>query len=124
MGIFDFKLPKFKPYSFGSRKGSKRTLGKRDRDILYLRAKCRCESCNKRISQPEMEVGHRKAYSKGGATTLANSACLCHTCNKLQGTESLETLKKKLSGRYGKRPKSPRQRKKKSSSSFNIRDFI
>ena len=60
-----------------------------------------------------MQVGHGRAYSKGGATTLANSACLCYRCNKLQGTGSLETLKKKLAGTYGKRTKKPTGKKKK-----------
>jgi 5-methylcytosine-specific restriction endonuclease McrA len=52
-----------------------------------------------------MQVGHKKAYSKGGATTLANSVCLCYKCNKNQGTDSFETYKKKLNGTYGKRSK-------------------
>lgn len=95
-----------KPIKIGgisSPKKIKRSLGKNDKDILYLRAKKKCEGCGKKIDQSEMQVGHKKAYSKGGATTLANSACLCYRCNKLQGTGTLETLKKKLAGTYGKR---------------------
>lgn len=70
-----------------------------------------------------MQVGHRKAYSKGGATTLTNSACLCYTCNKLQGTGSLEILKKKLNGTYGKRNKkiSKGARKRKSFNPLKIK---
>lgn len=59
-----------------------------------------------------MQVGHKTAYSKGGATTLANSACLCYRCNKLQGTGSLATLKKKMTGTYGKRTKKTTTKKK------------
>lgn len=83
----------------------KRTLSIRDRQILYRRARGRCEVCGKKIEFDEMQVGHRKAYSKGGATTLANAVCLCYRCNKLQGTDSLETFKKKLVGTYGKKTK-------------------
>lgn len=100
-------------------KKRKRTLGTNDRDILYRRAKGKCEGCGKKISQPEMQVGHKKAYSKGGATTLANSACLCYACNKNQGTGHLDTLKKKLAGTYGKRTRKTTAKKtaKKASSS-------
>ncbi|MEM3411892.1 MAG: HNH endonuclease signature motif containing protein [archaeon] len=90
---------------YGSQRSRKRTLGVRDKQILYRRAKGRCEACGKKIEYDEMQVGHKKPYSKGGATTLANSACLCYRCNKLQGTDSLETLKKKMAGTFGKRTK-------------------
>ena len=99
------KAIKIEPINiYGSqRKSVKRTLGIRDKQILYHRAKGRCEVCNKKLDFSEMQVGHKKAYSKGGATTLTNSACLCYQHNKLQGTDTLETLKKKLSGTYGKK---------------------
>jgi 5-methylcytosine-specific restriction endonuclease McrA len=97
---------------FGESKNKKRTLGIRDKQILYRRAKGRCEGCGKKIEFDEMQVGHVKAYSKGGATTLANSACLCYRCNKLQGTDTLETLKKKLNGTYGKKSKEKSIKKK------------
>jgi len=104
-------------------KNKKRSLGKNDKDIVYMRAK-RCEGCEKKIDQSEMQVGHKIAYSKNGATTLANSACLCYRCNKLQGTGSLETLKKKLAGTYGKRTKKTTKKKytkQKSSNSLKIK---
>jgi len=77
---------------------SKRTLSIRDKQILYLRANKRCENpaCGKGIDFIDMEVGHKnKAYSKGGRTTLTNSVCLCHGCNKRQGTDSWTTFLKK-----------------------------
>ena len=43
-----------------------------------------------------MQVGHKTAYSKGGGTTLRNSACLCYKCNKLQGTDSWSKFMKKM----------------------------
>lgn len=77
---------------------SRRTLSVRDKQILYLRANKRCENpaCNKKIDFIDMEVGHKnKAHSKGGRTTLGNSVCLCHGCNKRQGTDSWATFLKK-----------------------------
>jgi len=74
----------------------KRSLGIRDRQILWERSKHKCEACSKKIDYTEMLVGHKTAYSKGGNTTLRNSACLCYKCNKLQGTDSWSTFLKKL----------------------------
>jgi len=69
---------------------TKRTLGIRDKQILYDRAKGRCENpaCRKKISFVEMVPGHKKAWSEGGRTTVANSVCLCYACNKKQGKDS------------------------------------
>lgn len=75
----------------------KRTLGIRDKQILYRNANKRCENpaCGKEIDFDEMQVGHMTAFSKNGATTLKNSKCLCYRCNKLQGTDSWATFLKK-----------------------------
>ena len=75
----------------------KRTLGIRDRQILYARSHQKCENpaCGKEIAYSEMQVGHRKAYSKGGGTTLKNSVAICWRCNKLQGTDNWEVFLKK-----------------------------
>jgi 5-methylcytosine-specific restriction endonuclease McrA len=119
-GQFDIKIPKF-DFSLGSKK--KRTLSLRDRQILYYKiAKGRCQACGRKISFAEMQVGHKKAYSKGGATTLANAVCLCYECNKLQGTDNFETFKKKLAGTYGKKTKEETTKKKrrKARSPFGI----
>lgn len=78
-------------------KKGKRTLGIRDKQILYRRANGRCEnpSCGKKIDFDEMESGHKNAASKGGSATLRNSVCLCARCNKLQGTDSWATFMRK-----------------------------
>jgi len=101
---------------FGSKKG-KRTLGIRDKQILYRRAKRKCENphCNRtgrKIDFDEMHSGHKKASSKGGNATLSNSVCLCARCNKLQGTDTWETFLKKQAGTYGKRNKKITTKKK------------
>jgi hypothetical protein len=76
---------------------TKRSLGIRDKQILYDRAKGRCENpvCRKKISFSEMVVGHKKAWSERGRTTLANSVCLCYACNRKQGTDSWAVFLKK-----------------------------
>jgi len=74
----------------------KRSLGIRDRQILWERARHKCEACGKKIDYTEMQVGHKTAYSKGGGATLRNSVCLCYKCNKLQGTDSWSVFLKKL----------------------------
>lgn len=43
----------------------KRTLGIRDRQILWKRANHKCEACGKQIDFTEMQVGHKTAASKG-----------------------------------------------------------
>lgn len=84
-------------FLFGDDNDSKRTLGIRDKQILYRNASKRCENpaCGKKIDFDEMQVGHKTAWSKGGRTTLKNSVCLCYRCNKLQGTDSWATFMKK-----------------------------
>ncbi len=76
---------------------SKRTLGIRDKQILYRNAKGKCQNpgCGKPIDFDEMQVGHKTAWSKGGNTTFKNSVCLCYRCNKLQGTDSWAVFLKK-----------------------------
>jgi len=82
--------------SLFSSKKKKRTLGIRDKQILYHRAKGKCEACGKKIDFSEMHAGHKNAASKGGSATLRNSVCICARCNKLQGTDSWATFMKKM----------------------------
>ena len=77
-------------------KKSERTIGIRDKQILYRRAKGRCEACGRKIEFDEMHSGHKNAASKGGSATLRNSVCICARCNKLQGTDSWATFMKKM----------------------------
>jgi len=100
----------------------RRTLKRTDKEILYLRAKRKCEACNKKICLTEMQVGHKMPYSKGGTTSLRNSICLCYRCNKLQGTQSWHAFMRK----QGKKPisaTSPRRSKKKSNNNKKISGY-
>ena len=81
---------------FDDERDSKRTLSKREKEYLYLRANKKCESCGKKIDFLDMEVGHKTSWAKGGKTTLRNSVCLCHSCNRLQGTDKFSTHLRKL----------------------------
>src|SRR5207249_1794676 len=74
---------------------TKRTLGIRERQILYDRAHHKCENCDRVIEFSDMQVGHKTAYSRGGDTTLKNSVALCYGCNKKQGTDGWETFQRK-----------------------------
>jgi len=78
-------------------RSSKRSLGIRDKKILYRNAKGKCENpaCKKKIDFDEMQVGHKTAWSKGGSTIFKNSVCLCWRCNNLQGTDSWIVFLKK-----------------------------
>ena len=75
----------------------RRSLSRRDREILYTNAKGRCQNpaCNRKIGLEEMLAGHKTAWSRRGNTTLRNSVCLCYRCNKLQGTDSWAVFLKK-----------------------------
>jgi len=74
---------------------ARRSLGIREKQILYDRAQHKCENCNRSIEFSDMQVGHKTAYSRGGGTTLRNSVALCYGCNKKQGTDSWEVFQKK-----------------------------
>ena len=89
--------PVFNPYGTQTKK---RTLGQRDKQILWSQANHKCQNpyCprkGKHIEFNEMQIGHKTAFSRGGNTTLKNSVCLCYSCNKLQGTDSWEKFLKK-----------------------------
>lgn len=84
MGLFD-----------DDTRDTRRTLSQRDKEILYRNANFRCQNCGSHIEFDEMEIGHKTAWARGGRTTFKNSVCLCHRCNRLQGTDSWETFQKK-----------------------------
>jgi 5-methylcytosine-specific restriction endonuclease McrA len=93
MGDFDF---------FGGTTRTRR-LGKRERDMLFMAAKGKCQNpyCKTKITEAEMQIGHKTAFSRRGNTTLKNSVCLCYRCNRLQGTDSWEKFLKKQAIAHG-----------------------
>jgi ubiquitin C-terminal hydrolase len=83
----------------------KRTLGIRDKQILWERAGHKCQACGKELDFTEMQVGHKTAASKGGRATLRNCVCLCYKCNKLQGTDSWKVFLRKMGKQEDSRTK-------------------
>ena len=84
-------------YEEDNERDTKRTLTEREKRILYENAKGRCQNpaCGKKIEYDEMVAGHKKAWSKGGSTTLVNSVCLCYRCSRKQKTDNWTTFLKK-----------------------------
>jgi len=80
---------------FGEEVPARRTLGTRDRQILYDRAQHKCENCDKELGFSDMQVGHKNAYSRGSGTTLRTVVALCYGCNRKQGTDSWEVFQRK-----------------------------
>jgi hypothetical protein len=70
-------------------------LGIRDKLILYRNAEKKCQNCGNPLEFDEMQVGHKKAASRGGRATLINCVCLCYGCNHRQGTDDWNTFQKK-----------------------------
>jgi hypothetical protein len=81
---------------FWDEETTKRTLGTRDRKILWERAHHKCEACGKVLDYTEMQVGHKIPASKGGKANLKNSVCLCWRCNNNQGTDTWNVFLKKM----------------------------
>ena len=108
------------------KKNYNRTLGIRDKQILYRRAKGKCEACSRKIEFDEMHAGHKNAASKGGSATLRNSVCICARCNKLQGTDSWAIFMRKMgksntrSVTSGRKRSSKKKSKRKSSGNYWI----
>mgnify|MGYP001385409641 CR=1 FL=1 len=117
---------------FGNGPTKKRSLNQGDKNQIYKRAKGKCEACGKKIDQPDMQVGHMKAFSKGGATNLNNSVCLCYTCNNLMRTKNYYTfmkemsysipkrLKDKLAEKEAKVKEKPKKKRRSSNNPFGI----
>lgn len=80
---------------WGDDEPARRSLGIREKQILYDRSQHKCENCGRSIEFSDMQVGHKTAYSKGGGTTLRNSVALCYGCNKKQGTDGWEAFQRK-----------------------------
>jgi HNH endonuclease len=74
----------------------RRTLGIREKAILWRTAGKKCEGCGCELDFDNMQVGHKTAFSRGGSTSLRNSICLCYGCNKRQGTDSWSTYTRKM----------------------------
>jgi 5-methylcytosine-specific restriction endonuclease McrA len=75
----------------------------------------KCYVCRRPIYFTFFEVGHNKAYSKGGTWNIQNLRPICRTCNRSMGTTPIETFKRKYFGKVKpiKKPKPIRESRKK-----------
>jgi 5-methylcytosine-specific restriction endonuclease McrA len=68
---------------------------------MAAKGKCQNPYCKTKITEAEMQIGHKTAFSRGGNTTLKNAVCLCYRCNRLQRTDSWEKFLKKQAIAHG-----------------------
>ncbi len=55
----------------------------------------KCYVCKSSIAFTSFEVGHNKAFSKGGKWTVTNCRPICRACNRSMGSMTIESFKKK-----------------------------
>lgn len=66
-----------------------RTFSDVQRRIIWdASKKKRCCKCNKELKWGHFEIDHIVPYSKGGKTSLANSALICKSCNGKKGNRT------------------------------------
>jgi len=56
---------------------------------MYEMQKGICRGCRKRFEIEQMEADHRKPWSKGGKTEIANGMMLCADCNRRKSDGTL-----------------------------------
>ena len=72
-------------------KDTRRTFSDVQRRILWdaSKKKCCCK-CGRELKWGHFEIDHIVPYSKGGNTTLANSALICKSCNSKKGNRTAD----------------------------------
>lgn len=76
-------------WSLFERQDEKRLFTETQRRILWNTDFAKlCGKCSKPVSWNELSVDHIKAYSKGGATSLANAQLMHKRCNSSKGSKS------------------------------------
>ena len=55
----------------------------------------KCYVCKNPVSFTNFEVGHNRAFSKGGKWTVTNCRPICRACNRSMGSTTIESFKKK-----------------------------
>ena len=70
----------------------KRRFSRRQRRIAAIVAAGRCRPCGDAIPA-DFHVDHRRAFARGGPTTIANADAVCGHCNLSKGTKSMLKLR-------------------------------
>mgnify|MGYP004481179111 FL=1 len=65
-------------------KEKRQPITKKERAIVYGRARGLCQMCGKELLFGQMTVDHIVPLDKGGKNTLGNYQCLCQQCNFLK----------------------------------------
>lgn len=73
----------------------------------------KCYVCSKPIHFTDFEVGHNKAFAKGGKWNINNLRPICKSCNRSMGTMTIESFKRKYFSkkRVVKKKKTARKKK-------------
>lgn len=61
-----------------------RFFDKHIKNALYSKSQ-RCGACNHAFNFDELEIDHKKPWSKGGRTDMENAQLLCKSCNSSKG---------------------------------------
>lgn len=106
----------------GKGKGHKRTLSSGDKKMLWKTRPHVCAVCHKRINDYfDVQFDHKRAYSKGGRTTIANTLILHRDCNQYKSTKTLTQIKKRLgTHRLKKRKKRSKRRTSRTNNLFGF----
>ena len=66
-----------------------RVFTNHQRTQLFLNAGGKCQLCGDSVTVTNFEADHIIPYSKGGPTTIENGQCLCRSCNRKKGAQSV-----------------------------------
>ena len=67
-----------------------------DKALLYASQQGRCAGCEYALPLHVLTIDHITPRSKGGQDAIGNLQLLCHTCNAIKGSRSMEYLKSQL----------------------------
>ena len=68
----------------------KRVLTDEQRIAVYWRDKGRCTMCGIPVSDKDFQIHHKKAWYKGGPTTVDNSLTVCKSCHQKVTAEQIK----------------------------------
>lgn len=91
-GIIEYVLTRDERYL------SIRAFTQAQKEQMYEEQGGICPGCGQHFELSEMEADHRKPWSKGGKTELANGVMLCSDCNRKKGDGTLKVINYNVQG--------------------------